>query len=107
MENSDTHKVVPATGGTSRIGQSAAHAKLQTRNKMNKNITISLFALALLLTGLFVSACSSNTAQESVHFMGSAPMGDAKMPGFHLKPAADGDRDNFGHGYVSGSGDPT
>jgi hypothetical protein len=29
------------------------------------------------------------------------------MPGFHLKPAADGDRDNFGHGYVSGSGDPT
>ena len=26
--------------------------------------------------------------------------------GVHLKPAADGDRDGFGHGYVSGSGDP-
>jgi hypothetical protein len=26
--------------------------------------------------------------------------------GFHLKHAADGDRDNLGHGYVSGSGDP-
>jgi hypothetical protein len=71
-------------------------------NKMNRNITMSLGALALLLTGLFVSACSSNTVQEGVHFMGSAPMSD-----FHLKPAADGDRDNFGHGYVSGSGDPT
>jgi hypothetical protein len=71
-------------------------------DKMNKSITMSLGALALLLTGLFVSACSSNTAQENVHFMGSAP-----VSGFHLKPAADGDRDNFGHGYVSGSGDPT
>ena len=71
-------------------------------NKMNRNITMSLGVLALLLTGLFVSACSSNTVQEGVHFMGSAP-----MSGFHLKPAADGDRDNFGHGYVSGSGDPT
>jgi hypothetical protein len=71
-------------------------------NTMNKNITMSLGVLALLLTGLFVSACSSNPAQEGVHFMGSAP-----MSGFHLKPAADGDRDNLGHGYVSGSGDPT
>jgi hypothetical protein len=26
--------------------------------------------------------------------------------GLHLKRAADGDRDNAGHGYVSGSGDP-
>jgi hypothetical protein len=42
---------------------------------------MSLVALALLLTGLFVSACSSNTAQEGVHYMGSAPMSDAKMPG--------------------------
>ena len=31
----------------------------------------------------------------------------ADFKGFHLKPAADGDRDGFGHGYVSGSGDPT
>ncbi len=30
----------------------------------------------------------------------------ADSNGFHLKPAADGDRDNLGHGYVSGSGDP-
>ena len=26
--------------------------------------------------------------------------------GLHLKPAADDDRDGFGHGYVSGAGDP-
>jgi len=70
--------------------------------KMNKSITMSLGALALLLTGLFVSACSSNTGQENVHIMGSAP-----VSGFELKPAAGGDRDNLGHGYVSGSGDPT
>ena len=31
----------------------------------------------------------------------------ADFKGFHLKPAADDDRDNFGHGYVPGSGDPT
>jgi hypothetical protein len=31
----------------------------------------------------------------------------ADFKGFHLKPAADGDRDGFGHGYVSGSGDPS
>jgi len=30
----------------------------------------------------------------------------ADFKGFHLKPAADGDRDGFGHGYVPGSGDP-
>jgi hypothetical protein len=71
-------------------------------DNMNKNITLSLGALALLLSGLFVSACSSDTGQENVHIMGSAP-----VSGFHLKPAADGDRDNLGHGYVSGSGDPT
>ena len=63
---------------------------------------MSLGALALLLTGLFVSACSSNTGQENVHIMRSAP-----VSGFHLEPAADGDRDNLGHGYVSGSGDPS
>jgi hypothetical protein len=71
-------------------------------DNMNKSITLSLGALALLLSGLFVSACSSDTGQENVHIMGSAP-----VSGFHLKPAADGDRDNLGHGYVSGSGDPT
>jgi hypothetical protein len=27
--------------------------------------------------------------------------------GLHLKRAADDDRDGFGHGYVSGAGDPT
>jgi hypothetical protein len=49
---------------------------------MKKNITMSLVALALLLlTDLFVSACSSNTGQEDMHQMGSAPMGNAKMPG--------------------------
>jgi hypothetical protein len=47
---------------------------------MKKNITMSLAALALLLTGL-VSACSSNTGQEGMHSMGSAPMSNAKMPG--------------------------
>ena len=26
--------------------------------------------------------------------------------GLHLKRAADGDRDNVGHGYIPGSGDP-
>jgi hypothetical protein len=26
--------------------------------------------------------------------------------GLHLKRAADGDRDNAGHGYISGEGDP-
>jgi hypothetical protein len=31
----------------------------------------------------------------------------ADFKGFHLKPAADGDRDGFGHGYVPGSGDPS
>ena len=31
----------------------------------------------------------------------------ADFKGFHLKHAADGDRDGFGHGYVSGSGDPS
>jgi len=69
-------------------------------DKMNKSITMSLGALVLLLTGLFVSACSSDTAQENVHFSGSAP-----VSGFHLEHAADGDRDNLGHGYVSGSGE--
>ena len=47
---------------------------------MKKNITMSLAALALLLTGLFVSACS-NTGREGTHQMGSAPMSDQKMPG--------------------------
>jgi hypothetical protein len=31
----------------------------------------------------------------------------ADFKGFHLKRAADDDRDNAGHGYVSGAGDPT
>jgi hypothetical protein len=31
----------------------------------------------------------------------------ADFKGFHLKPADDDDYDNFGHNYVSGSGDPT
>jgi len=48
---------------------------------MKKNITMSFAALALLLTDLFVSACSSNTGQEGAHSMGSAPMSNAKMPG--------------------------
>ena len=30
----------------------------------------------------------------------------ADFKGFHLKPAADDDRDNAGHGYVPGEGDP-
>ena len=33
---------------------------------MKKNISVSLTALALLLNGLFVNACSSNT-QEGIH----------------------------------------
>jgi hypothetical protein len=47
---------------------------------------MSLAALALL-TGLLVGACSSNTGSSNtgqppgVHSMGSAPMGNAKMPG--------------------------
>ena len=58
---------------------------------MKKNITISLAGLALLLTGLFVGACSSTTGSSNtgqppgVHSMGSAPMGNAKHPG---KPPA-------------------
>jgi hypothetical protein len=54
---------------------------------MKKNITMSLAALALLLTGLFVGACSSNTSSSNTsqppgtHSMGSAPMGNAKHPG--------------------------
>jgi hypothetical protein len=52
---------------------------------MKKNITMSLAALALMLTGLFVSACSSNTskpaAQPGVHQMGGQPMSNAKHPG--------------------------
>jgi hypothetical protein len=48
---------------------------------MKKNITVSLAALALLLTGLLVGACSSNTGQPGVHSMGSAPMSNAKHPG--------------------------
>jgi hypothetical protein len=48
---------------------------------MKKNITISLAVLALLLTGLFVNACSSSTGQEGTHQMGSAPMSNEKMPG--------------------------
>ena len=31
----------------------------------------------------------------------------ADFKGFHLKPAADDDRDNAGHSYVPGSGDPS
>jgi hypothetical protein len=30
----------------------------------------------------------------------------ADFTGFHLKRAADDDRDNAGHGYISGEGDP-
>jgi len=49
---------------------------------MKKNITISLAALALLLTGLFAGACSSNTGQApGTHSMGSALMSNAKHPG--------------------------
>jgi hypothetical protein len=48
---------------------------------MKKNTTMSLAALALLLTGLFVSACSSNSGMEGSHTMGSARMGNQKMPG--------------------------
>ena len=54
---------------------------------MKKNITMSLAALALLLTGLFVGVCSSNTGSSNTsqppgtHSMGSAPMGNAKHPG--------------------------
>jgi hypothetical protein len=48
---------------------------------MKKNITMSLAVLALLFTGLFVNACSSNTGQEGSHHMGSAPMSNEKMPG--------------------------
>jgi len=54
---------------------------------MKKNITISLAAFALLITGLFVGACSSNTGSSNTsqppgtHSMGSAPMGNAKHPG--------------------------
>jgi hypothetical protein len=48
---------------------------------MKKNITMSLAALALLLTGLFVNACSSNTGLEGSHTMGSARMSNQKMPG--------------------------
>ena len=48
---------------------------------MKKNIIMTLTALALLLTLLLFSACSSNTGQEGMHQMGSAPMSNAKMPG--------------------------
>jgi hypothetical protein len=30
----------------------------------------------------------------------------ADFTGFHLKRAADDDRDNAGHGYIPGEGDP-
>ena len=52
---------------------------------MKKNITLSLAALALLVSSLFVGACSSNTSQQATqpgaHQMGSAPMSNAKHPG--------------------------
>jgi hypothetical protein len=48
---------------------------------MKKNITMSLVALALLLTGLFVSACSSNTGMEGSQPMGAARVSNHKMPG--------------------------
>ena len=48
---------------------------------MKKYLTICLAALALLLTSLFESACSSTTGQEGMHHMGSAPMSNEKMPG--------------------------
>jgi hypothetical protein len=52
---------------------------------MKKNITMSLAAFALLVTGLFVVACSSNTGQQATqpgaHQMGSAPMSNVKHPG--------------------------
>ena len=39
---------------------------------MKKNVIISLVAAALLLTGLFVNACTSNTGMEGSHQMGSS-----------------------------------
>jgi len=54
---------------------------------MKKNITISRAGLALLLTGLFLGACSSSTGSSNtsqppgIHSMGSAPMSNAKHPG--------------------------
>jgi hypothetical protein len=52
------------------------------KQSMKKNITMSLAALVLLLSGLFVGACSSNTGQPpGTHSMGSAPMSNAKHPG--------------------------
>jgi hypothetical protein len=46
----------------------------------------SLTAMALLLSSVLYTACSSQTGAEEtkqpgVHHMGSAPMSDAKMPG--------------------------
>ena len=57
------------------------------KQSMKKNITMSLAALVLLLTGLFVGACSSSNSSSSTsqqpgtHSMGSAPMSNAKHPG--------------------------
>ena len=48
---------------------------------MKKNAIVSLVGAALLLTGLFVNACTSNTGMEGSHQMGSARMSNAKMPG--------------------------
>jgi hypothetical protein len=55
------------------------------KQSMKKDITMSLAAFALLLTGLFVGGCSSSTGSSSqqpgTHSMGSAPMSNAKHPG--------------------------
>ena|SRR5438067_1033465 len=48
---------------------------------MKKNAIKSLCVLALLLTVVIVSACSSNSGNEGTHQMGSAPMSNARMPG--------------------------
>jgi membrane protein involved in colicin uptake len=61
-----------------------------TKEQMKKNMIISLAALALLFTFLLFGACSSNTGQEGVHKMGSAPMSNAKMPG--SLPSPDGNQ---------------
>ncbi len=57
---------------------------------MKKKIIKSLAALALLPTGLFVSACTTNKGQEGVqpgvHQMGSSPMSNEKMPGRQKQP---------------------
>jgi hypothetical protein len=63
--------------------------KLAFLDTIEQHALVRIFTLAIL--ALLLCSCADSY----------------EIFGLHLKPAADGDRDGFGHGYVSGAGDPT